>query len=282
MIVNRLILCYSEIGFSVAWSHISVNQLKGFFGVVIFDIKEFSVHDGPGIRTTVFFKGCPLDCVWCHNPEGKLSTPQMMRTPRGERLVGKRYSPEELAAYLNRQASILRANEGGITLSGGEPLMQTAFIHATLDLLQNIHILLDTSGFANPETFSRLVTRCNLVYFDLKLIDSDLHKKYTGQWNDSILQNLQLLSQSGVPFVIRVPLVPTITDTDSNLLAIANTIQGLPGLLRVDLLPYNRLAGAKYPLLGLEYALRWLDQNQHPVHIRTDFFSERGIEVICQ
>ncbi len=246
----------------------------------IFDIKEFTVHDGPGIRTTVFFKGCPLDCAWCHNPEGKQAAPQLMRTPRGERVVGRTYTAEELAAYLNNQAVILRANEGGVTWSGGEPLSQAAFIHATLDLLDDIHSLLDTSGYASPETFTNLIVRCQLVYFDLKVMDNEAHRKVTGQPNTLILQNLRLLSQSGVPFVIRVPLVPTITDTDDNLTAIADLVQGLPGLLRVDLLPYNHLAGAKYPLLGIEYPLRTIEHR--PVNVRADLFIDRGIEVVIQ
>ncbi len=246
----------------------------------IFDIKEFTVHDGPGIRTTVFFKGCPLDCAWCHNPEGKSLAVQTMRTPRGERTVGQDYSPEALAAYLNGQADILRANEGGVTFSGGEPLMQAPFIHATLDLLAGLHVLLDTSGYADPQTFQRLVARCHLVYFDLKLMNPDAHLQHTGQSNRPILDNLRLLSQSGVPFVIRVPLVPAITDTDANLTAIADAIQGLPGLLRVDLLPYNPLAGAKYPLLGLTYPLRSLEGQ--PVNIPTGLFEQRDIEVTIQ
>jgi pyruvate formate lyase activating enzyme len=246
----------------------------------IFDIKEFTVHDGPGIRTTIFFKGCPLDCAWCHNPEGKHSAPQMMRTPRGERVVGRTYTPEELAAYLNNQASVLRANEGGVTWSGGEPLSQAAFIHATLDLLDDMHTLLDTSGYASPEIFTKLIARCQLVFFDLKVIDNEIHRNVTGQSNTLILQNLRLLSQSGIPFVIRVPLIPTITDTDDNLIAIAEKAQSLPGLLRVDLLPYNRLAGAKYPLLGMEYPLRALEH--HSINVRADLFIERGIEVTIQ
>jgi pyruvate formate lyase activating enzyme len=247
---------------------------------LIFDIREFAVHDGPGIRTTVFLKGCPLDCAWCHNPEGKLRAPQVMQTPRGERAVGKVYSPQELAAYLNRQAEILRANEGGVTFSGGEPLMQAPFIHATLDLLDDFHILLDTSGYADAATFQNLAARCHLVYYDLKLMDVQAHLKYTGKSNELILQNLRGLSETGVPFVIRVPLIPTLTDTDANLMAMAEFVRDLPGLLRIELLPYNKLAGAKYLQLGLEYSLRSIED--YPVNAATDIFLSRGIEVRVQ
>src|SRR5512147_2306707 len=101
----------------------------------VFDIKEFTVHDGPGLRTTVFMKGCPLACMWCHNPEGQSLKPQVMISPAGRRLAGAEYTPSELAALLNRQAPIFRANEGGVTFSGGEPLMQARFVADVIDLL---------------------------------------------------------------------------------------------------------------------------------------------------
>jgi pyruvate formate lyase activating enzyme len=246
---------------------------------IVFDIKEFTVHDGPGIRTTVFLKGCPLNCVWCHSPEGKDPMPQVMHAPRGDRVVGKEYTPEALAAYLNNQASILNANEGGVTFSGGEPLMQAAFIHAVLDLLEPVHRLLDTSGFAASNVFNNLVQCFDLVYYDLKLIDPQAHRIHTGLSNAPILDNLQGLSRSGVPFVIRVPLIPTITDTDDNQRAIAEHLHALPGLVRVDLLPYNQLAGAKYPMLGIEYPLR--DLEKRPVNLRPDLFLNKGIQVLC-
>jgi pyruvate formate lyase activating enzyme len=246
---------------------------------VVFDIKEFAVHDGPGIRTTVFLKGCPLDCVWCHSPEGKDPAPQMLHTPIGDRVSGKAYTPQALAAYLNQQAAILTANEGGVTFSGGEPLMQAAFIHATLDLLDPVHRLLDTSGFAERAVFDDLVRRFDMVFFDLKLMDPEAHRTYAGVTNAPILANLQALSRSGVPYVIRVPLIPTLTDTDDNLAAIAAYVAGLPGLMRVDLLPYNPLAGAKYPMLGLEYPLR--DLEQRAVNCRPDLFLSKGIQAIC-
>ena len=122
---------------------------------VVFDIRELTVHDGPGVRTTVFLKGCSMRCAWCHNPEGLLPTPQMMRSAAGERWVGRTYTAAELAAVLNRQAPLLR-EIGGVTFSGGEPLMQAAFVADTLDRLEALHVTLDTSGDASEEDF-RLV-----------------------------------------------------------------------------------------------------------------------------
>lgn len=244
---------------------------------IVFDIQEFAIHDGPGIRTAVFLKGCPLACIWCHNPEGQSKTPQLMQSPTGARLVGREYSPQELAALLNRQAAILKANEGGVTFSGGEPLLQAHFVTEVIDLLDDLHIVLETSGYGRTQDFRMLLERVNLVYYDLKLIDRQAHQRYTGCSNDRILNNLQVLSASGVPFVVRVPLVPGVTDTRENLSAIALTVQALQGLLRVDLLPYNQAAGAKYRAAGMEFHPEYDETTS--VNIHTDCFDQRGIKV---
>jgi len=244
---------------------------------IVFDIKEFTVHDGPGLRTTVFLKGCPLACQWCHNPEGQCSQPQIIRSPVGERLAGITYTAVELAALLNSQVPLLTANEGGLTFSGGEPLLQADFVAAVIDLLDDVHILLDTSGFGAEDDFRHLLARVDLVYFDLKLIDRDQHRHYTGCDNDRILRNLQIMSDSGKPFVIRVPLVPGVTDTAENLAAIARTIEGLPGLQMVDLLPYNKVAGAKYRAVGMDFKPDYDETRE--VSANTRPFDLAGIEV---
>jgi pyruvate formate lyase activating enzyme len=244
---------------------------------IVFDIKEFAVHDGPGIRTTVFMKGCPLKCIWCHNPEGQSHQPQIIRSPAGERIAGGLWTPEDLARRLNQQADILKSNEGGITFSGGEPLLQSEFVSETIDLLDHLHILLDTSGYGSPADFRRLLDRTDLVYFDLKLIDPAQHLHYTGCVNEPILKNLKTLGESGIPFVVRVPLVPGVTDLDANLEEIAKTIQGFPGLQRVDLLPYNRAAGAKYEYLGMQFLPEY--DEERPLNINIGIFERMGIEV---
>jgi pyruvate formate lyase activating enzyme len=177
----------------------------------------------------------------------------MMHGLAGDRLVGREYTSGELASFLNRQAGILRAAEGGVTFSGGEPLMQAEFVAEICDLLNDVHVILDTSGYAPADALRLVAERCDLVYYDLKIIDSQLHRYHTGVDNDQILSNLRFLSTLDIPFVIRVPLVPGVTDTDENLVAIADTVQSLPGLLRVDLLPYNKAAGGKYQSLGMEF-----------------------------
>jgi pyruvate formate lyase activating enzyme len=245
---------------------------------IVFDIKEFTVHDGPGVRTTVFLKGCPLTCLWCHNPESQSIQPQIIRSPTGERLAGKEYEAAELAALLNQQAALLRANEGGITFSGGEPLFQAQFVAEVIDFLEeNTHVLLDTCGHASRADFELVLARTNLVYYDLKLIDRQAHLHYTGVDNDLILSNLEVLGASGKPFVIRVPMVPGVTDTDENLAGIASAVENMPGLEEVDLLPYNRAAGAKYRYAGMEFKPDY--DETRPLNFNMKIFEQAGLKV---
>jgi pyruvate formate lyase activating enzyme len=243
---------------------------------LVFDIKEFAIHDGPGIRTTVFMKGCPLSCSWCHNPEGQSRRPQIIRSPTGERLVGQSYTSEELAERLRGQAEILRLNEGGVSFSGGEPLLQAAFVAEVIDQLPGVHILLETSGLGDRHAFQSLVERCDLIYFDMKLIDPETHRRYTGCGNKVILENLKLLGASDKPFVVRIPMVPGVTDTDENLEGIARGVSGLPGLLRVELLPYNRAAGSKYQYAGMQFRPGYDEKG--PLNINMRPFEQAGIE----
>ena len=243
----------------------------------VFDIKEFAVHDGPGIRTTVFLKGCPLRCVWCQNPEGLSPTPEVMRSPVGERTVGTEYTSEELAGILNGQADILRRNEGGVSFSGGEPLMQAHFIAEVIGALDNVHTLLDTSGYATEQDFRLVGSKVDLIYFDLKLIDPAEHMEFTGVDNAMILHNLRLIPQLDTPFVVRIPLVPSVTDTDANLTAIAETIRGLNGMQRIDLLPYNKAAGGKYKACGMEFKVDY--DESRAVNANAAIFANLGVDV---
>lgn len=245
---------------------------------VIFDIKELGVHDGPGLRTTVFLKGCPLRCVWCHNPEGLSKRPQLSVRengcihcgmckkpcshpkcqafgrclhicPKGLLSVsGEEITAENLAKLLKRN-EIFWGQNGGVTFSGGEPLMQAEFLHEVLDHLGDVSVAIETSGYTDSDTFRSIISRMDLVYMDIKLANDALHKKYTGVSNECILQNLELLRTSGIPCVIRTPLIPGITDTEENLEAIKKLVDGLPH----ELLPYNQMAGAKYKLFHMKY-----------------------------
>lgn len=244
---------------------------------LVFDIREFTVHDGPGIRTTVFMKGCPLRCTWCHNPEGLEPTPQPMRSPSGERTVGRYYDAPELATILHAQAGVLAAAGGGVTFSGGEPLMQAGFVAEVVDLLEDTHVVLDTSGYAVPHEFADVAGRCDLVLFDIKLVDAEAHRRWTGQDNEPILANLAALEALSTAFVARVPLVPGVTDTRDNLEAIARLLATTPTLVEVQLLPYNRAAGGKYAACGMPFAPGY-DEDRQPAAL-VEPFTREGIEV---
>ena len=248
---------------------------------VIFDIKEMAVHDGPGIRTTVFFKGCPLRCKWCHNPEGLTSKPQLMYKearcvkcgrckikcnhpecqPYGRcihicpnnclEISGRRVDAKDLAEELRHGAEILGDSFGGITFSGGEPLFQPDFIYELIEELKDCHLCIETSGYAPTEVFKSVVEKLDFIIMDIKIADSNLHKKYTGVDNEIILKNFDILKQSGKPYLIRTPLIPNITDTKENLEAIKKLI----GTSDWERLPYNKMAGAKYKMLGMSYEL---------------------------
>ncbi len=245
----------------------------------IFDIKEMAVHDGPGIRTTVFFKGCPLRCIWCHNPEGFTSEPQLMYKdvrcigcnkcqrecdhleckPFGKcihacpenclEISGKTVTAKELANELKKSASVLGHDFGGFTFSGGEPLAQPEFLLELIEELKDYHLCIETSGYAESQVFRAVIEKLNFVIMDIKLADSDLHKKYTGVGNEKILKNFQILKNSGKSYIIRTPLIPNIIDTEDNLDAIKEII----GNSKWEKLPYNQMAGAKYKMVGMEY-----------------------------
>jgi pyruvate formate lyase activating enzyme len=228
---------------------------------MIFDIQEFSVHDGPGIRTTVFLKGCPLRCSWCHNPEGQKAEPQKITQGQETRIAGRSYTSGELAQIINRQAEILHFNGGGVTFSGGEVLMQTDFVLETIAAIPGVHVVADTSGFGRLENFKKLAIAVDLIFFDLKIADAELHRRFTGEDNRSILINLALLKTLKTPFVARIPLIPGVTDTDANLDALAGLLRDAPNLQKVDLLPYNPMAGSKYRACGMTFCPGF-DENQ--------------------
>jgi len=244
----------------------------------VFDIREFAVHDGPGIRTTVFMKGCRLRCSWCHNPEGLLPQPQIMKGQAGERLVGQIFTSTELAARLNRQAELLRLADGGITFSGGEPLTQAPFLVEVIDQLKDLHVTLDTCGNATEDDFHSVVSRCNFVLFDLKLADPKAHRRWTGMDNAAILHNLTTLAAMATPFIIRVPMVPGVTDTEENLAGIARIVSALPRRVRVELLPYNHGGRGKYAACGMEWRPGFDDSLEAKPNLKN--FSHLNVEAL--
>jgi pyruvate formate lyase activating enzyme len=223
----------------------------------IFKIKRYALHDGPGIRTTVFLKGCPLSCRWCHNPEGIDPRPVSMakNNPEGEirETVGEVTEAAELVATIEKDQLFYDESGGGVTFSGGEPLAQPQFLEAVLDACnrRDIHAALDTSGFAPAAVLDRVLPRLQLVLFDLKIMDADLHRKYTGVSNETILENLKRIDGGSTPWRLRIPLIPAMTDTETNLEQIARFASGLKSIQGVDLLPFHRIASGKYRRLGL-------------------------------
>lgn len=258
----------------------------------VFSIEEFATFDGPGIRTTVFLKGCPLRCTWCHNPEGQSFQTEYVRSPNGcircgaceragthkdgrivltadsiavcpknlVRECGDDYTAEALAKKLLKNEEFMRSTGGGVTFSGGEPLSHAEFIVECISNLNGLSTALQTSGFSNGQTFAKVLNAVDYVLYDLKIIDEEVHKKYCGVSNRCILENYATLARSGKKFVTRIPLIPSVTDTDENLEAIASFMQK-NGVNYVELLPYNRFAGSKYASVMREYVVDF-DESQ--------------------
>ena len=221
---------------------------------IIYSVEEFALNDGPGIRTTVFLKGCPLCCVWCHNPEGIAFAPQMLKTAEGERLCGELVSADALSERLLRHREFFEKNGGGVTITGGEPLAQPAFLSELLRKLAPVHRAIETSGYASGEVFRRIVALTDLALFDVKAVDAVVHQKYTGADNAPILRNLRWLCDSGKDFIIRLPLIPGVNDSPEAMEAVLEIIKNARSLLRVEMLRYHRTAGAKYAMVGRDYA----------------------------
>lgn len=273
----------------------------------VFDIKQLAVFDGPGIRTTVFLKGCPLRCAWCHNPEGLSTQKQLMVsigsctgcgecmricpskgncTACGEcilacplhlrKICGVIYTDEGLAEKLLREKNILQKNGGGITFSGGEPTAQPKFLFSVLGKLRGMHRAIETCGYCAPDIFREILTELDYVMMDLKLIDPAEHKKWTGRDNRLILHNLETLKSSGLPFTIRIPVIPGVNDSEQNFEETAKLLAGTPFLERVELLPYHKTAGAKYVMIGERYQPAF--QEDKIPDMNTEIFGRYGIE----
>lgn len=244
---------------------------------IIFSIEEFALNDGPGIRTTVFLKGCPLRCVWCHNPEGWKREPEILVKQGREENCGRVITSQALALRLKRDEKLFQESGGGVTFTGGEPLMQAAFLAETANLLPNIHKAVETSGYGSPDVFRKVLNCIDFMLFDIKVMDPALHMRYTGVDNSAILSNLEVLISSEKPFVARIPLIPGINDSIGNMEATAAFLAGAKGLQRVELLRYNHLAGAKYPMLGMRYSPPFDESKEPEIH---DVFTDKGIKLI--
>lgn len=295
---------------------------------LIFDIKRYAINDGPGIRITIFLKGCPLSCAWCHNPEGMSKKVQKMYTeskcigaqscvdiceynaltltPNGIvtnadlcnlcgkcaevcptkaiEMSGELMSVDSILKLIKKETLLMDQSGGGVTFSGGEPLMHHKFLMELLEACgkEGIHRCIDTTGFANSKVLLEVAENAEYFLYDLKMMDSKKHQQYTGVPNEKILENLKLLSKTGAKINIRIPLIKGVNDDEDNIRQSAEFIASLEGKKKlVNILPYHNIATKKYEKLGQEYDPGTMeepeeDKQQHILEI----FKAAGVEAI--
>ncbi|WP_251860995.1 trans-4-hydroxy-L-proline dehydratase activase [Clostridium sp. Marseille-Q2269] len=266
----------------------------------IVNIQKFSVHDGPGIRTTVFFKGCPLNCWWCHNPETQRKEHEIMffkerctscgvcakRCPQkaieikdnipmvdeekckfcgkctdfcpsnAREYVGKDLTAKEIIKEVIKDEVFYEESGGGVTFSGGEPMLHADFINEILEAckMRGIHTTIDTSGYASWDKFDKIRYKVDLFLYDLKSMNNEIHKKYTGVENTLILNNLEMLSKYGHNIYLRIPIITGVNDDNENIDETIKFVSKL-NLIQVNLLPYHKMGMDKYKRLKMEYKL---------------------------
>ena len=243
----------------------------------LFDVKRFAIHDGPGIRTTLFMKGCPLHCVWCHNPEGISYEPTRLFTASkcihcgahetegadacptlALQVAGKDWTLEEILKTVEKERQVMEESGGGVTLCGGEPLMHPEALVEVLEALgkKGFHRTVDTTLYASWETVEHVAAHAELFMVDLKHMDSVQHEKYTGVGNEHILENIQRFSamKQRPQLWIRIPLIAGVNNDEENLEKTALFISSLPSIPeQVNLLPYHDVGKAKHTRMGTKY-----------------------------
>ena len=294
---------------------------------LIFDIRRYAINDGPGIRITIFMKGCPLKCRWCHNPESQ--SPELQKlytaskcigaqdcieacpedaltlTPEGIvtdgekctlcglcaeacpskaiEMSGKTYEVEDLMQIIERERVHIEHSDGGVTFSGGEPLIHHEFLIKMLKACgeKGLHRAVDTCGFAPTETLLEVAKHTDLFLYDLKLMDPIQHKKWTGVDNRLILKNLKILAETGANINIRIPFIGNVNTTEKEITKMASFVSALPGKkYMVNLLPYHNIASGKYKKLEMIYNSKGMDEpTEKEINLALEIFGKHGIEV---
>ena len=234
----------------------------------IFDIKRFTLHDGPGIRTTVFFKGCPLHCFWCHNPEGISFQPVQWTQERNfdgrciteHETIGRTVEADEVFRIILRDRNFYQESEGGVTFSGGEPLAQKSFLLELLERCKkaSIHSCVDTSGFALKDDFHQIAKECDLLLIDLKHANDAHHFAATGVSNKIIINNITSIKHLSTPIWLRLPMIPNFNmDGESHhlMLQLLDEIKS-EQIKQIHLLPYHQIAAHKYKRCGIAYQMK--------------------------
>lgn len=224
---------------------------------IVFDIQRFALHDGPGIRTTVFLKGCPLRCLWCHNPESWSFQPQTGKNPDGTtKVYGQAMDVAEVLAEVMADKAYYERSGGGITISGGEPLAQFEFCKALLEAskAQGLHTCIDTCGHVPQARFAAVLPYVDLFLFDYKATP-DQHKELTGVEDQLILRNLDYLYNQGAQIILRCPLIPGVNDSLEHLAGIAALERKYPNLVEINIMAYHNMGNDKAKRIGQEILL---------------------------
>lgn len=264
---------------------------------LVFNIQRFSIHDGPGIRTVVFLKGCPLKCIWCSNPESQSFSPEMFFSPvkcigcgKCEESVdacptdarvraGKEMTVSEVMREIEKDIKFYRRSDGGVTFSGGEPLMQWEFVKELAKLLKakGIHTAVETTGFAPWEVFYGAVEDIDLILYDLKAYDPEIHQRYTGADNVLILENARKITESK-KVIFRIPVIPGFNDSLSSMEGLAEFIHSCKPDAEVNIIPYHGLGGSKYERLGKNYELmNVLPPSNESLNKIKEIFTSKGL-----
>jgi pyruvate formate lyase activating enzyme len=259
---------------------------------LIFSVKRYSVHDGPGIRVTFFLKGCPLNCIWCHNPEGISPFPEtVMQTNRvGEKEfmnyeeAGKYYTVDSVLEILSKEKIFINNSKGGVTFSGGEPMLQFEFLLEVLKACKEsgYHTAVDTSGYSSAENYKSIIPFTDLFLFDIKHLDEARHLELTGVSNIGILNNYRLVLESGKDIMVRIPVIPGFNDDQDHIEKLRQFlfITKTSALKKINLLPFHKIGSSKYKRLNIPYRMGNTEPpSKEKMQKMKELFTQTGIKV---